>query len=112
MNESNDKNENRNQSYQEAAKEQSNQKIATTYEYQSPAIQGALYVLWAIHNKKYATGVRLFFEEVSKHTGIKKEPYKQTTAFLEGAGLVVNDVVIASRVPTELIDRYGILTND
>lgn len=96
----------------EAANKQENQKIAKTYDYQTPAIQGALYVLWAIQNKRYTTGARLFYEEVSKHTGVKKESYKQTTAFLEGAGVVVNDVVITSKVPGELVDRYGILTNE
>lgn len=112
MSHSTNHNEQQKQSIQEVANQSTNQVFATSYDYQTPAIQGALYVLWAIHNKKYSTGARLFYEEVEKHTKVKKETFKQTTAFLEGAGLVVNEVVIASKVPTELIERYGIVTND
>lgn len=91
---------------------QPSERIAATYENERPAIQVALYVLWRIHNKKYQRGARLFYDEIHKNNPTSKNSYKEALAFLEGAGLVVNEVVIEDKVPATLVHRYGILTND
>lgn len=93
-------------------REQPKETIATTYEYQRPAIQAALFVLWRIHNKAYQAGARLFYEEIHQHIHTTKGAYKEALAFLEGASVVVNEVVVENKVPTVLIQRYGILEND
>lgn len=86
--------------------------IASTYAYQRPAIQAALFVLWRIHNKVYQTGARLFYEEIHQQIQTTKGSYKEALAFLEGAGVVVNEVVVENKVPAVLIQRYGILEHD
>lgn len=97
---------------QVTTQQQSNEPIATTYSYQRPAIQVALFVLWRIHNKIYQAGARLFYEEISNQIRTTKGSYKEALAFLEGAGVVVNEVVVENKVPTLLIQRYGILENE
>ncbi|WPH48345.1 hypothetical protein SHT67_14295 (plasmid) [Enterococcus faecalis] len=89
-----------------------NDKIATTYDYQRPAIQTALFVLWRIHNKEYQAGARLFYDEIYQHIQPTKGAYKEALAFLEGAGVVVNEVVVENKVPLTLLQRYGIIEND
>ncbi|OTO02238.1 hypothetical protein [Enterococcus sp. 5B3_DIV0040] len=96
----------------EQKEELPNVTIATTYEYQRPAIQAALFVLWRIHNKGYQVGTRLFYEEIHQHIHATKGAYKEALAFLEGAGVVVNEVVVENKVPAVLIQRYGILEHD
>lgn len=90
----------------------SNKTIATTYNYQRPAIQAALFVLWRIHNKSYQAGVRLFYEEIHQEINTTKGAYKEALAFLEGAGVVVNEVVVENKIPSTLIQRYGITEDD
>lgn len=82
---------------------------ATTYDNQKPFIQVSLFILWRIKHKKYQPGSQLFFDEISKHIKLSKQHYKESLAFLEGAGMVVNEVVIADKVSPTLIERYGIL---
>lgn len=86
-------------------------KIAETFEYQRPAVQTALFILWRVHNKKYQAGAQLFYEEINRNLKTAKPTYKEALAFLEGAGVVVNEVVVSDKVPTGLIQRYGILGN-
>lgn len=87
-------------------------KIAETYEFQRPAIKVALFVLWRIHNKLYQSGARLFYEEIQTKIELSKGSYKEALAFLEGAGVVVNEVVVTDRVPALLIQRYGVAGNE
>ncbi|HFD1635369.1 TPA: hypothetical protein QFF48_001630 [Enterococcus faecium] len=86
--------------------------IAETYEFQRPAIKVALFVLWRIHNKLYQAGARLFYEEIQTKINLSKGSYKEALAFLEGAGVVVNEVVVTDRVPALLVSRYGIVANE
>ncbi|MET1995589.1 hypothetical protein [Enterococcus faecium] len=86
--------------------------IAETYDFQRPAIKVALFVLWRIHNKLYQSGARLFYEEIQTKIELSKGSYKEALAFLEGAGVVVNEVVVTDRVPALLIQRYGIVANE
>lgn len=74
-----------------------------------PYVQGAIFVLWRIHHKKYQAGSQLFYDELSQSIPFSKTAYKESLAFLEGAGLVVNEVVITDKVPQSLIERYSIL---
>ncbi|EHA3992799.1 hypothetical protein [Enterococcus hirae] len=92
-------------------REQPKETIATTFTYQRPAIQAALFVLWRIHNKAYQAGARLFYEEIHQHIHTTKGAYREALAFLEGASVVVNEVVVENKVPVVLIQRYGILEN-
>lgn len=94
------------------ATEKTKGKIATTYAHQRPAIQVALFVLWRIHNKYYRLGSRLFYEELATAAKATKGTYKESLAFLEGAGVVVNEVVVADKVPSVLLERYGIVKDD
>ncbi|AOA04030.1 hypothetical protein BN424_2356 [Carnobacterium maltaromaticum LMA28] len=70
-----------------------------------------IYVMWRIHNKKYQVGTRLFFNDVAEKLGVAKQPYSMALEFLEGANLVVNEVVIADKVPSHFVQRYD-LRND
>ena len=54
----------------------------------------------------------MFYEEIHQHIHTTKGAYKEALAFLEGASVVVNEVVVENKVPTVLIQRYGILEND
>lgn len=89
-----------------------NVRYATTYAYQRPAIQTALFVLWRIQNKEYQTGSRLYYEELKEAIDCTKGAYREALTFLEGAGLVMNEVVVADKVPTSLVQRYGLLSHD
>ncbi|EOI21383.1 hypothetical protein UCW_00527, partial [Enterococcus faecalis EnGen0248] len=53
-----------------------------------------------------------FYDELEKATKTSKTAYKEALAFLEGAGMVVNEVVVESKVPQSLIQRYGILKDE
>ncbi|MEB7518775.1 hypothetical protein [Enterococcus hirae] len=83
------------------------------FEHYRPSIQLALFVLWRIHQKQYQVGSRIFYEEVkealsSNNRTYSLTAYKEALAFLEGAGAVVNEVVIIEKVPSSLIQRYKI----
>lgn len=82
---------------------------ATTFDNQKPFIQASLFVLWRIKHKKYIQGSRLFYNEIDEYVPLSKQTYKEAQAFLEGAGMVVNEVIIADKVTPTLIERYGIL---
>ncbi|EPI26096.1 hypothetical protein [Enterococcus faecium] len=83
------------------------------FEHYRPSLQLALFVLWRIHQKQYQVGSRIFYEEVkealsSNNRTYSLTAYKEALAFLEGAGAVVNEVVIIEKVPSSLIQRYKI----
>lgn len=83
------------------------------FEYYRSSIQLALFVLWRIHQKQYQVGSRIFYEEIkhalgSNNRAYSLNAYKEALAFLEGAGAVVNEVVIIEKVPISLIQRYKI----
>lgn len=67
-----------------------------------------IYVLSKIHNKKFRVGSRLFYNDVSSNIGGSRSTYLYVLEFLDGANLVVNEVVIADKVPMPLIERYGL----
>lgn len=71
--------------------------------------QFKIYVLFAIKNKELSLGRRLFFDDIEKKLGISKTAYQLGLEFLDGSGLVVNEVIIVNAVPKELLERYGIL---
>lgn len=101
-----------NQSIESKNPSQDTVRIAKNYAYERPAIQTALFILWRVHNKQYQTGARIFYDELEKATKTSKTAYKEALAFLEGAGMVVNEVVVESKVPQSLIQRYGILKDE
>jgi hypothetical protein len=82
---------------------------SSSFKHQRPAIQVAIFVMWKIHHKEYQTGSRLFFEQIESQIKTSKTNYKEALAFLEGASIVVNEVVIDNKVPSSLVDRYQIL---
>lgn len=67
-----------------------------------------LYVLHEIEHKRYKVGRRLYFEDLHQKLGVTKAAYLQALEFLDGANLVVNEVVVNDKVPKDLIDRYQI----
>ncbi|HIB1918088.1 TPA: hypothetical protein ACWWDF_002801 [Enterococcus faecium] len=81
---------------------------ADTFEQERPAVQLALIILWRIHTKRYQVGSRVFKSELMNELKVSDSNYKEALAFLEGAGAVVNEVVILDKVPQTLISRYGI----
>ena len=87
-------------------------KYASTFEYQNVPVKMALFILWRIHNKKYQIGSRIFFEEVRQHIPMNRIKYNEGLLFLEGTGMAVNEVVVVDKLPTSLIQRYGILTDE
>lgn len=87
-------------------------KYASTFEYQNVPVKMALFILWRIHNKKYQIGSRIFFEEVRQFIPMNRVKYNEGLLFLEGAGMAVNEVVVVDKLPTSLIQRYGILTDE
>lgn len=95
--------------YQSEKKEETEVTYATTFKNYKPYVQCALFALWRIHHKKFQAGSQLFYEEITQHISLSKTAYKEALAFLEGAGMVVNEVVITDKVPQALVERYGIL---
>ena len=87
-------------------------KYASTFEYQNVPVKMALFILWRIHNKKYQIGSRIFFEEVRQFIPMNRVKYNEGLLFLDGAGMAVNEVVVVDKLPTSLIQRYGILTDE
>lgn len=68
-----------------------------------------LYVMWQIHNKRYTVGSKLFYEDIQKKVGANKSAYAKARMFLSGAGLIVDEVVIADKLPNNLIERFGLI---
>lgn len=91
-----------------SAQTSGNNRYARTFKNERPAVQVALFVLWRIHNKKYTIGSRLFANEIEETLGTNKTNYKEALLFLEGAGAVMNEVVIANTVSKDIIERYGL----
>lgn len=79
------------------------------FEQQKSTLQTAIYVMWKVHHKEYQVGSRLFYEQIESKIKTSKAAYKEALAFLEGASIVVNEVVIADKVSPDLIKRYEII---
>ncbi|MBO0431285.1 hypothetical protein [Enterococcus sp. DIV0660C] len=86
----------------------SKKEYTTNFSQERPAIQVALFILWRIYNKHYVIGSRLFRSEIISVLRLKDQNYKEALLFLEGAGAVVNEVIIIETLPKHLIERYGI----
>ncbi|OEG13155.1 hypothetical protein BCR25_04940 [Enterococcus termitis] len=70
-----------------------------------------LYVLYQIENKKWKRGTTLSYKRLSQEITVPNNAYKMALEFLEGAGLIVNEVVIEEKVPATLIERYGVIVH-
>lgn len=81
---------------------------SSSFKQQKPSIQVAIFVMWKIHHKEYQVGSRLFYEQVASQIKVSKSNYKEALAFLEGASIAVNEVIIADKVTPTLIERYDI----
>lgn len=81
---------------------------SSSFKQQKPSIQVAIFVMWKIHHKKYQVGSRLFFEQIESTLKVSRSTYKEALAFLEGASIAVNEVIIADKVSPTLIERYNI----
>jgi hypothetical protein len=68
-----------------------------------------LYVMWQIYNKRYTIGSKLFYDDIIAKIGGNKSAYAKARMFLEGAGLIVDEVVIADKVPNNLVERFGLI---
>lgn len=66
------------------------------------------HILMQIHQKRYIIGTQLHYQDV-KEQAESKIHYQRALYFLEGAGIVVNEVVITDKVPKELLQRVGIV---
>lgn len=71
--------------------------------------QTIIYILWQIQNRKIRVGSKLFFEPLNKKFGLSKSQWPLVKEFLSGAGLLVDQVVIAETIPKYLKERYGIV---
>ncbi|MGM9898123.1 MAG: hypothetical protein ACI32W_09240 [Enterococcus faecalis] len=94
----------------EENKKESSLSYGKDFSFYRPAIQISLFVLWRIHNNRYQVGSQLFYQEIC-HALSKKysqNAYKEALAFLEGASVVVHEVVIVDKVPKQLLERYSI----
>ncbi|MDA9469893.1 hypothetical protein [Enterococcus sp. 5H] len=68
-----------------------------------------LFIMWQIYNKRYTVGTKLFYGEIErKVNGVNKQAYAKARLFLEGANLLVDEVIIADKVPNHLIERFGL----
>jgi hypothetical protein len=70
-----------------------------------------IYVLYQIENKKWKRGTILSYKRLSQEITVPNNAYKMALEFLEGAGLIVNEVVIEEKVPATLIERYGVIVH-
>lgn len=68
-----------------------------------------LYIMWQILNKRYTIGSKLFYDEIESKVGANKVAYSKARMFLEGAGLIVDEVVISSKVPDSFVERFGLI---
>ncbi|EGO2704665.1 hypothetical protein [Enterococcus faecalis] len=68
-----------------------------------------LFVMWQILNKRYTVGSKLFYDDINAKVGANKQAYAKARMFLEGAGLIVDEVVIATTVPKNLVERFGLI---
>ncbi|MBC1922989.1 hypothetical protein [Listeria grayi] len=66
------------------------------------------HILIQIQKKRYIIGTQLHYQDV-KEKAESKIHYQRALYFLEGAGIVVNEVVITDKVPKELLQRVGIV---
>lgn len=97
-----------NESQQQEYQSKNGIEYSSSFKHQRPAIQVAIFVMWKIHHKQYQLGTRLFYEQVESQIKTSKTNYKEALAFLEGASIVVNEVVITDKVTPSLIQRYEI----
>lgn len=68
-----------------------------------------MYVLWQILNKRYTIGSKLFFPDIESKLGVSKSALPRAKMFLEGAGVLVDDVIIADKIPNNLKERFGLI---
>lgn len=88
---------------------QKKESYAQNFERYETKEQTIIYVLWQIHNKELRLGSKLFFEPLEEKLGLKKSQWPLVKEFLSGAGLLVDQVIIAEAIPKNLKERYGIL---
>ncbi|OTN83965.1 hypothetical protein A5819_003515 [Enterococcus sp. 7E2_DIV0204] len=68
-----------------------------------------LFIMWQVLNKRYVIGSKLFYDDIEAKVGANKQAYSKACMFLEGAGLIVDKVVIANKVPDSLVERFGLI---
>ncbi|MGQ4068867.1 hypothetical protein [Enterococcus mundtii] len=88
---------------------QKKESYAEHFEWYDTKERTIIYVLWQIHNKELRLGSKLFFEPLEEKLGLRKAQWPLVKEFLSGAGLLVDQVVIAEAIPKNLKERYGIL---
>lgn len=78
----------------------------------SPKDKIKIYCLYKIANKKWDLGSTLEKDDIVKILGkTDNTAANLSREFMEGAQLMVNDVVIANKVPERLLDKYEVKTN-
>lgn len=66
------------------------------------------YILYRLYHKSYRIGSKLFYSDIESSVGGNKTAYAKARIFLEGAGLLVDEVIISDKVPNYLVERYGL----
>ncbi|MHC5253146.1 hypothetical protein ACYRFS_12830 [Listeria kieliensis] len=65
-------------------------------------------ILKQINQKKLVIGSRLTFKDFRMQAG-NKANYQRALYYLEGAGIQVNEVIIADKVSKDVMQRVGLL---
>ncbi|EAE3734151.1 hypothetical protein E4T02_14445 [Listeria monocytogenes] len=65
-------------------------------------------ILQGIQEKELVIGRQVYYQDYSKKAG-NKANYQRALYFLEGAGIIVNEVIISDKVPKELMQRIGLV---
>ncbi|MBC1318489.1 hypothetical protein [Listeria booriae] len=64
-------------------------------------------ILRKLEQKKYIVGSQLFYHDLKEHAE-NKTNYQRALYYLEGAGIIVNEVIITDKIPKELMQRVGL----
>ncbi|MBC1572766.1 hypothetical protein HCJ25_14045 [Listeria sp. FSL L7-1426] len=65
-------------------------------------------ILEGVQEKKLVIGRQIYYQDYSKKAESKVN-YQRALYYLEGAGIIVNEVIITDKVPKELLQRVGMI---
>lgn len=64
-------------------------------------------ILRRLDQKKYIIGSQLFYHDLKEYAE-NKTNYQRALYYLEGAGIIVNEVIITDKISKELMQRVGL----
>ncbi len=65
-------------------------------------------ILEGVQEKSLVIGRQIYYQDYSKMAE-NKTNYQRALYYLEGAGVIVNEVIITDKVPKELLQRVGLI---